>query len=243
MARWVIGDIQGCSQALQKLLRKIQFDPSKDELYPLGDLINRGDDDDATIEWLFQHRHCVFPILGNHDLHFLAIYFQQRRPNRKDTFDTLLDSPHIREYCNWLIEQPLIRIIDEHFVLSHAGIPHIWSIKKALSLSEEVHEALISEDTRHQFFTNMYGNEPARWDDKLEGSERLRTITNYLTRMRYIDTKGSLELLTSGLKGPQKGKFKPWFKWRTRKNYTLMFGHWAALGGRYTAPKIESLDG
>lgn len=243
MARWVIGDIQGCFSALETLLEAIAFSPQRDQLFLCGDLINRGDDDLATLSWFYAHRDRVFPVLGNHDLHFLARYFLGKAAGRKDTFGQLLSSEHIASYCDWLLQQPLMRIIDDRFILSHAGIPHIWAAGEAQDLASEVSRALQNPDSRRSFFASMYGNQPSRWHGELNGAARLRCITNYFTRMRYIRANGELEFKCSDLTGPDDTGFKPWFSWPRTDQYQLLFGHWAALEGNCPATNIEALDG
>ncbi|RMA80133.1 symmetrical bis(5'-nucleosyl)-tetraphosphatase [Umboniibacter marinipuniceus] len=243
MTRWVIGDIQGCFSAFETLLGAINFQPQSDQLYLCGDLINRGEDDLATISWLYHHRDVVFPVLGNHDLHFLATYYSAKPAGSKDTFAKLLSSQHIASYCEWLVQQPLIRLIDDHFILSHAGVPHIWEATKAIDLASEVSCALQTDHGRRTFFASMYGNQPSSWDDALSGSARLRAITNYFTRMRYISAEGELEFRCSDLSGPNDTRFQAWFNWPRKDHYQLLFGHWAALEGNCAVDHIEALDG
>ena len=243
MARWVIGDIQGCFSAFETLLEAIEFSPQGDQLYLCGDLINRGDNDLATLNWLYEHRDLVFPVLGNHDLHFLATYFLDKPAGGKDTFGQLLNSEHIATYCDWLLQQPLMRLIDDRFILSHAGIPHLWTASEALNLSSEVSCALQSPQSRRSFFASMYGNQPSTWSDQLKGTARLRCITNYFTRMRYIRANGELEFKCSDLVGPADTSFQAWFSWPRKDQYQLLFGHWAALEGNCSTANVEALDG
>jgi len=243
MARWLIGDIQGCYQALTSLMEKISFNPQTDILYPLGDLINRGDDDLATLRWLYQHKDAVRPILGNHDLHLLAAYYTGNGPRKKDTFAPILEADDAPELCAWLLEQPLVRYLPEHnLLLSHAGIPPCWNATEALTYSQEVSEILTSAKNL-SFFEHMYGNTPEQWSHKLEGLDRLRVITNYLTRMRFIGKNNELNLIDKGERTASTPGFMPWFDYPRNDDLNIAFGHWAALCGDSSTAFAQALDG
>ncbi len=243
MQRWLIGDIQGCFSAFQALLRKINFDPRQDKLYPLGDLVNRGEDDLATLEWLFDHRHCVFPVLGNHDLHMLAAFFLGLGPGKSDTFEPILNANNANELCLWLSEQPLARYFPTHkLLISHAGIPPCWSLEDAMTLSNEI-QSVLRSDQRIDFFHAMYGDTPAQWCPTLKNTKRWRVITNYFTRMRFITKDNALNLKEKGEKTSLLEDLQPWFNIDRDDDLSIAFGHWAALCGESGKDFALSLDG
>ena len=245
MPRYAIGDVQGCYQSLTCLLDKIAFDQSKDELWFAGDLVNRGPDSlDCLrlIKELGDHGgHPAKVILGNHDLHLLATYFLKRQPKRKDTFDEILNAEDCHELMQWLLHQPLmVWDKDSNIVMTHAGIPHIWSIEQAYALSKEVaHELRIGD--HEAFFDIMYGNSPNHWSESLEGMSRLRVITNYFTRMRFINEGGDLDFSVKETLDCAPDAFAPWFSLPRQEDTKLIFGHWAALSGQ-TGLKGKSKD-
>ncbi|MFT6029465.1 MAG: bis(5'-nucleosyl)-tetraphosphatase (symmetrical) [Oleiphilaceae bacterium] len=236
MARYAIGDVQGCFDSLMALLKKINFNAKKDELWFAGDLVNRGPKSLDSLRFIKQlgdaGGHPAKVILGNHDLHLLACYHTDRTAKKKDTFSDILNAQDCDELMSWLIQQPLMHWDKaSNFVMIHAGIPHIWSIEKAYRLNQEVYQALQQPNLR-EFFKNMYGNEPRAWSDGLSGLTRLRVITNYFTRMRFIKANGELDFaakedLDSGPEG-----FLPWFSLPPKNDTRFIFGHWAALAGK-----------
>lgn len=236
MARYAIGDVQGCFDSLKALLKKINFDSQQDELWFAGDLVNRGPKSLATLRLIKQiGENGGLPakvILGNHDLHLLACYHTDRSVKKKDTFSDILNTPDCDELMAWLISQPLM-IWDKqsNFVMTHAGIPHIWNIEKAYSLSQEVFQALQHSNPR-VFFENMYGNSPALWSDDLSGFARLRVITNYFTRMRFITPEGELDFAAKEDLDSAPEGFAPWFSFSPQNRTRFIFGHWAALSGK-----------
>jgi bis(5'-nucleosyl)-tetraphosphatase (symmetrical) len=236
MARYAIGDVQGCFDSLKALLNKIKFDSTKDELWFAGDLVNRGPKSLASLRFIKQLGEkgdlAARVILGNHDLHLLACYHTDRSAKKKDTFTDILKSPDCDELMAWLIRQPLMRWDKEaNFVMTHAGIPHIWNIEKAYHLSQEVFQALQGHNSR-DFFENMYGNDPAIWSDDLTGLTRLRVITNYFTRMRFIKPNGELDFAAKESLDSAPESFAPWFSFPPQSNARFIFGHWAALSGK-----------
>jgi bis(5'-nucleosyl)-tetraphosphatase (symmetrical) len=243
MATYAIGDIQGCYQTLQKLLKQIKFDSEFDTLWIAGDLINRGANSLATLEFIYQYRNNIQCVLGNHDLHFLAIDAGQRNATKKDTFDEILNSPNRAKLTSWLMKQPLFHYDDKlNFAMSHAGIPNGWSIEQAKEYSSEVNNIIQSEQ-RDRFFHQMYGNLPAVWHHNLEGFDRLRFITNALTRMRYCYSGGELELSCKVTPGEQPNNLVPWYELSANKlDCSIVFGHWASLNGKCDQPNIHALD-
>jgi len=243
MATYAIGDLQGCYLTFMALLARVQFDPARDRLWLTGDLINRGPQSLDTLRWCYQHRQSVITVLGNHDLHFLAVAFgvSPFKPH-KDTFVDILDAPDRDTLVSWLRQQPLIHVERDH-VLCHAGIAPRWSTDQAQTLAAEVEKVLRGDDIDH-YFGKMYGNQPAAWDKALSGADRLRVITNYFTRMRLCDANGALELrYKRGWVDIPKGYY-PWFNTpkRTLLKERVLFGHWAALQGHTGRDDALALD-
>lgn len=249
MSTFVIGDIQGCYKPLRKLLKQAKFSPSRDKLWCVGDLINRGPKSLDTLRYLQDIEDSTQLILGNHDLHFIAIHEGCAPPRTKDTLAKLLKAPDCQEMSDWLRQKPLVYFdcLDtihglENFIMVHAGVAPRWSIQKTLNLAAEVELALQGKEYR-AFLKNMYGDHPLWWYDELEGHERLRTITNYLTRVRFCDEIGSMCLsVKEGLPSAPLG-FKPWFEYETiSARATILFGHWAALEGHTGKSRVLALD-
>lgn len=244
MSTYAIGDVQGCFESLQCLLQKIQFDPQLDRLWLVGDLINRGPDSLATLRFLYSLRDSIEFVLGNHDLHFLAVAHGLRRQNPSDTLNAILTAPDKQQLIDWLMQGKLIHTDTElGFTMVHAGIPPQWSLHEAQIHAREV-EACLQSRYSGDLLANMYGNSPKRWKNKLIGIERLRLITNYFTRMRFCTAEGELELESKeNMAGAPEG-YLPWFMHPERKTceHNIVFGHWAALQGRVDAPNIFALD-
>lgn len=244
MSTYAIGDIQGCFESLQQLLDKIQFSASRDQLWLLGDLINRGPDSLGTLRFAKSLGDSAVVVLGNHDLHLLAVATGARKANKKDTLDEILEAKDREELLHWLRQQKLLHYCKKlKTVAVHAGIPPIWSLKFARKLATEVESTLQSKHYT-SFLRSMYGNTPDIWHDKLKGYDRLRLITNYFTRMRFCSTKGQLELSTkTGPDQAPKG-FAPWFSHTnpSMENTRIVFGHWASLMGQTENKQAIGLD-
>lgn len=243
MATYAVGDLQGCYASFLALLQRVNFEPQRDRLWLVGDLINRGPQSLETLRWCYKHRNAIVTVLGNHDLHFLAVAFgaSHFKPH-KDTFADILNAPDRDVLVEWLRKQPLIHVEAGH-VMCHAGINPRWTVEQAQSLAAEVESVLRSDDLGH-YFGKMYGNQPAGWDDSLTGADRLRVITNYFTRMRLCDAAGALELsYKRGWADIPKGYF-PWFNTpsRIKLKERVLFGHWAALMGRTDRDDTLALD-
>jgi bis(5'-nucleosyl)-tetraphosphatase (symmetrical) len=244
MSTYAIGDVQGCLKQLKKLLKEIKFNTKKDTLWFCGDLINRGPDSLETLRFIKQLGNNAVVVLGNHDLHLLAIAHGTSTCRRKDTLHPILKAPDREELLSWLIQQPLVHT-DERlgYMMVHAGIPPQWTLKECLRYAKEVHHALQGPKAT-LFFEHMYGNEPACWEASLRGQERLRIITNYLTRLRFCDPQGCLELDYKG--GPEGAPlgYQPWYAYRQAKRdgLSIVFGHWAALEGACPVKHIHALD-
>ncbi len=258
MAVYAIGDVQGCYAELQLLVDKIGFQPGQDQLWFAGDLVNRGPDSLSVLRFVRDLGDDAITVLGNHDLHLLALAYGERQPNRSDTLQSVLDAPDRDVLIDWLRTQPLFYQRDG-FVMTHAGIPPIWSVDQTAALAREV-EQILSGSGISAFLEVMYGNEPDLWRDDLRGGARLRTITNYLTRMRALEPGGRLNLKFKETLSELPEPCRPWFAYyaeedtarellgqslngdRNEPAIELLFGHWAALNGRTGLPFIHALD-
>ncbi len=247
MSVYVVGDIQGCLSALKCVLKKVCFNIDKDILWSVGDIINRGPKSHKTLKYLYERRDNLVMVLGNHDLHLLAISAGVRKPNRKDTLDKILNLSNKNFMIDWLRHRPLIHREYNHTMV-HAGIPPIWTINEAITYAREVESVLRGPDSA-SFLREMYGNCPNSWSEQLKGAKRLRLITNYLTRMRYCTEDGELDLIEKGsLKKPQKilnqKKLDAWFEHKSRKSTKdkIIFGHWASINGRTNSSHVIGLD-
>lgn len=242
---FAIGDLQGCFEPLQRLLDHINFDDQSDRLWFVGDLVNRGPDSLSVLRFIKALPIKPVITLGNHDLHLLASLFGDR-PWRgaDDTVEEILHAEDGEELGHWLRNQPLIYYSAElNYVMAHAGIPPIWDLEQALTYGQEVHLALAGTDYV-DFLKHMYGNLPKAWSPQLQGIERLRLITNYLSRMRFCNSEGELNLSYKGTITKAPAQLYPWFEVPVRKTIEadILFGHWAALKGESPDPKIHALD-
>ena len=231
MAIYAIGDIQGCFDELQELLRHVRFQRAKDQLWFVGDLVNRGPKSLEVLRFVSELGRDARMVLGNHDLNLIAIAEGVREIRSQDTVQDVLDAPDGGELIDWLTEQPLlVREPGIPYTMVHAGLAPPWNIAQAASLALEVEAALTSDDPSG-FLAHMYGNQPDRWNKKLASQQRLRFITNALTRIRYVDSDGRLELEESGPPGSQPDALVPWFASEKRHSYgePIIFGHWATL--------------
>jgi bis(5'-nucleosyl)-tetraphosphatase (symmetrical) len=248
MSTYVVGDLQGCLQPLECLLQAVDFTPGQDVLWSVGDLVNRGPQSLQTLRFLYNMRQHLVVVLGNHDLHLLAAAAGVRAPSAGDTLDDILGAPDREDLLGWLAQQPLLHHEHGH-TLVHAGIPPQWSLTQAMSCAREV-EAVLRSPDRVAFLSSMYGDEPARWSDDLTGMTRLRVITNYLTRMRYCSADGTLDLHSKGASPTPDThrvdgqKVSAWFSHSRRETAgeRILFGHWAALGGKTDTPDAIALD-
>lgn len=245
MALYLIGDIQGCDGALQRLLDKLDFSPSRDTLYVLGDLVNRGPDSAAVLRRMMAYGDAARCILGNHDLHLLAIAHGARAPDRRDTLDGVLDASDRDAMLTWLMHQPLARRIQlqgHMLLLVHAGVLPQWSVEHTLTLADEVASMLQSAQAQ-TFFDAMYSNLPARWSEGLQGVERWRVIVNALTRIRFCTAQGEMEFETKEGAPAAPAGFMPWFDAPDRATQAVgvAFGHWSMLGQLHRE-NLYSLD-
>ncbi len=232
MSTYAIGDIQGCFGALQELLETLCFDPSRDHLWLVGDLVNRGPDSLAVLRWARDMGDRVVTVLGNHDLHLLAVAEGFVPIHRSDTIQDVLQAPDRAELLEWLRRQRLLHAQDD-LVLVHAGLLPQWTPQQAQVLAREVEQALRGEAYRN-FLEHMYGNRPNYWEDAHTGMGRLRVITNAMTRLRFCTTGGEMEFAHKGDPAHPPEGFVPWFSvpHRASRQATVIFGHWSALGLR-----------
>lgn len=228
MATYAIGDVQGCKQKLDVLLDLIYARSPDANLIFLGDLVNRGPHSLATLRRVREAGARV--VLGNHDLHLLAVAHGFQRLHRNDTIGDVLDAPDREELLDWLRRQPLA-LLEGKYLLVHAGVLPQWTAQKTMALAAEVELVLRGADWL-EFLRQMYGNEPASWSDELRGMDRLRCIVNALTRIRFCTTDGKMDLTSSkGVEIDVPGYLR-WFEVPGRKTQdtTVVFGHWSTLG-------------
>jgi bis(5'-nucleosyl)-tetraphosphatase (symmetrical) len=243
VSTYAIGDVQGCYTDLMRLLDVVGFDERRDTLWFVGDLVNRGADSLSTLRFVRGLGARARVVLGNHDLHLLAVYFADHPLKSRDTLDMVLTASDCQELLDWLRTCSLCHH-DEAlgFVMTHAGIPHIWDVDLTLKYAREVETVLRGPNYR-DYFVKMYGNEPAVWRDDLRGMARLRSITNYLTRMRLVSESGALELTSKDKPENAPKGFSPWFELFTAPpRLKVVFGHWAALEGAVGVPWAHGVD-
>lgn len=236
MATYAIGDVQGCFDELRALLDKMGFAVG-DRLWFVGDLVNRGPKSLEVLRFVRALGEQAIVVLGNHDLHLVAQHEGLERTKKDDTLDDVLGAPDRRELVDWLRTRPLMHAAG-NYVMVHAGLVPQWTIEQALALAREVQAALAAPDYR-QFLAHMYGGEPDRWHDNLQGFDRLRVIVNAMTRLRFCTAQGRMQFGAKG-KEPPRG-YRPWFELRPGAERTLVFGHWSALGLQLTA-RLAGLD-
>jgi bis(5'-nucleosyl)-tetraphosphatase (symmetrical) len=230
VATYVIGDVQGCFEAFQELLVAIAFNPACDRLWLAGDLVNRGENSIGMLRWCMAHDDQVVAILGNHDLHLLAVAEGFVPPHRNDTLDEILDAPDRAEVLEWLRRRPMLHR-EGKWLMVHAGLLPDWTPELAESLARELEAALRGPDWR-SFLGQMYGNEPRRWDAALTGQDRLRLVANAMTRLRFLHESGDMEFLHKGALADAPAELTPWFDYPDRQNLDVQvfFGHWSTLG-------------
>lgn len=228
---WAVGDIQGCAVALDTLLAHPELKAQPDaQLWFAGDLTNRGPDSLGTLRRIRELGSRAVTILGNHDLHLLAVAAGIRKPGKSDTFTDVLNAPDADELIRWLRHQPLAHYA-HGYLMVHAGVLPEWTVAQTLACAQEVQAALQADDWRNRL-QNMYGNEPSRWRRDLGRNKRLRIIVNALTRIRMCTRKGRMEFAHKGAPSAD-GDLLPWFdlpKRATRTETTILFGHWSTLG-------------
>lgn len=244
MANYIVGDIQGCFSGLRTLLKKVNFNPKQDKLWAVGDLVGRGPEALETLNFLHSLGDHFDTVLGNHDLHLLAVYCGFRQAKPADKFDELLTSKKLPDYIKWLRNKPLALMVDKNTLITHAGLYPIWSFKTALTLSAEVSKQL-QNDQWKLLLAKMYSDTPATWSPALTNIPRWRFIINAFTRMRFIENQLQLnfDCKSSPALAPQ--DLTPWFQIQNatlEENQRIIFGHWAALQGNTQSEKIIALD-
>jgi bis(5'-nucleosyl)-tetraphosphatase (symmetrical) len=243
MSIYAIGDLQGCYDELQMLLEKIQFDPTYDTLWFTGDLVNRGPKSLDCLRFVKNLGDKAVTILGNHDLHLLAVAAEVCQQADGDTLDDILKAHDRDELLGWLRQQPLLHY-DSHlnYVLVHAGIAPAWNLVTAQRLAREVEVQLRTSDS--ELLAQLYGDQPACWEESLTGVARWRCIINYFTRMRFCTAGGCLDLKFKGEIDDAAADLLPWFKMPNRQTeqQRIIFGHWAALQGNANTENVFALD-
>jgi len=230
MATYVLGDVQGCYEPLQRLLDRIAFDPAHDELWFVGDLVNRGPHSLETLRFIKGLGSRAVVTLGNHDLHLLVVAAGVRKPHRSDTLDDILRAPDRDELLDWLRRRSLMHHA-QGVAMVHAGLLPQWSVPRALELAAEV-ESTLRGPGYLDFLHAMYGNEPREWHDDLQGDARLRVIVNAMTRLRLCTAAGHMEFTHKTGPVDMPVGYMPWYevKHRASLGTPVVFGHWAALG-------------
>jgi len=244
MAVYAIGDVQGCYEPLQLLLEKIKFQPAKDTLWFTGDLVNRGPESVEVLRFVKQLGASAITVLGNHDLHLLAIAHGKKTQNKHDTLNCVLGAPDSHSLLSWLASKPLLHH-DKTLktTLVHAGLLPSWDLNTAKKLAREVEEILKSGQLP-EFLENMYGNHPDQWHDALSGWDRARVITNCFTRLRYCDKDLHLNMDEKGPLGSQPAHLQPWFEYLPNNHDfgAILFGHWSTLGANLLNNNTICLD-
>ncbi len=244
MSTYAIGDIQGCFTSLTKLLKQINFDADNDTLWFAGDIVNRGPQSLDTLRFIKDLGDKHILVLGNHDLHLLALAYDAHPGWKDDTMGEILAAPDKDELIKWLIAKPLLHHdADLGYTMVHAGLSPKWDLPTARKLAREV-ETTMRGVRAGEFFHHMYGNEPDQWSYDLKGYERLRCITNFFTRVRFCYADGRVDLKFKGTLDNHPDDLMPWFQVPDRANADLkiIFGHWAALNGVTNTPNAFALD-
>ena len=241
MATYAIGDVQGCFDELRALLGAFRFDRARDRLWFVGDLVNRGPASLAALRFVRDLGDGAVVVLGNHDLHLLALALGHVKSRKDDTLDEVLAAPDAGDLLDWLRSRPMIHV-EGNTTLVHAGLLPQWDIAKARSLAKEV-ETQLRGPGYGEFLAQLYGSRPERWDEGLTGADRLRVIVNAMTRLRFCTAQGVMEFETKGETTQAPKGYLPWFDVPGRRSAgsTVVCGHWSALGLR-VAPKLLALD-
>lgn len=231
MSTYAIGDLQGCYIELCDLLKTIKFNKKKDQLWFVGDLINRGPHSLDCLRFVKSLGKSAKVVLGNHELHLLAVAYKARKLNRKDTLNDILEAKDAKELIAWVRQQPLL-VYDPklEYTMVHAGLPMQWTLKQTMNFAKEA-EKIISGELFGKFVHHMYGDKPDKWSESLKGHDRYRYIINCLSRMRFCRKDGSLDMKEKGMAGTQSKFLAPWYslpKRKTRKD-KIIFGHWSTL--------------
>ncbi len=244
MAIYAVGDIQGCHDEFMVLLERIGFSPERDLLWLTGDIVNRGPQSLECLRFVKNLGDRAVMVLGNHDLHLLAMSQGNLKFEKKNrTLEPILKAPDRDELLHWLRHRPLMHHdARQHYTLVHAGLPAEWDVSTALQRAGEV-ETVLRGGQFHEFCMTMYGNDPNRWSDDLQGTDRIRYIVNCFTRMRYCGPDGTLDFGEHGAPGSQNPGLVPWFKvpGRASRKARILFGHWSTLG-YHQSDNVWALD-
>lgn len=237
----LIGDVQGCAATLQRLLDQSGFSASRDRLVLLGDLVNRGPDSLGVLQMVARLGGAARCLLGNHDLHLLAVAHGARRLSRKDTFEPILQAPQAAQWLDWLRQQPLA-LMESGWLCVHAGVVPQWDCAQTLALAAEVQQVLRGA-ALDEFLHQMYADEPEQWDESLSGVARTRFVVNALTRIRFCNAQGRLDFKTKEGRDAAPAGYQPWFEVTGRKTagQPIAFGHWSTLG-LLNQPTLLGLD-
>jgi bis(5'-nucleosyl)-tetraphosphatase (symmetrical) len=229
VSRYAIGDVQGCYGELRALIAQLQFSADRDQVWFVGDLVNRGPQSLEVLRFVRSLGDNAVTVLGNHDLHLLAVACGSHRKRKSDTLDAIFSAPDRDELLGWLISRPLAHH-DGSNLMVHAGLVPQWTVGMAVALAREVESALRTDP--RALFENMYGDEPRRWSESLAGMERLRFAINALTRLRVCTSDGEVDLKMKGKPPKGHAALRPWFEIETRlsADTRVVFGHWSALG-------------
>jgi len=244
MSVYFVGDIQGCYNELIALLKQVDFQKQRDQLWIAGDLVARGPDSYQTLKYLKSLGDSVKAVLGNHDLHLLAIYAGIKKAKQSDFFDELLKAPDVDELLHWLAQQPLLRKLpDEEVYMSHAGFAPQWQLSQAIEMASFVQKKLSSAE-RNQWLAVMYGEKPNDWRQVRTQEDKFRYTINAFTRMRYCYHDGTLEFACKESPEHAPNNIKPWFEIANNQQQKTawIFGHWAALMGKTTGENLYALD-
>ena len=243
MATYLVGDLQGCLNELNQLLAEVAFSPSRDELWLTGDLVARGPDSLGCLRRVMALGNAATTVLGNHDLHLLAVASGLRAAKKSDRINEILQAADKADLLYWLRQQPLLATHEQHgFVMTHAGIPPQWTIAQAQDAARAAEQELRSAHYLERL-QGMYGNEPAYWRDDLNEADQLRFTINALTRMRLCYADGRLDFAYKAGIQAAPDTLHPWFELRQQhEDPALIFGHWAALEGQCTQPGVHALD-
>lgn len=241
MPTYAIGDVQGCFAAFRELLAAIDYDPRQDRLWLTGDLVNRGEDSLGMLRWCMAHEENVVAILGNHDLHLLAVAEGAVPQHKKDTLTEILEAPDRAELLDWLRRRPMLHR-EGDWLMVHAGLMPGWTAPMAEALGRELEDALRGPGYR-KFLRAMYGNEPRQWNEALAGQDRLRLIANAMTRLRFLHADGGLEFLHKCAPRDAPSGLIPWFDMpgRLSRDVRIVFGHWSTLG-LFVRDDVVALD-
>ncbi|WP_409311242.1 bis(5'-nucleosyl)-tetraphosphatase (symmetrical) ApaH [Pectobacterium sp. B1J-3] len=244
MSTYLVGDVHGCLVELNALLAQVSFNPAQDTLWLTGDLVARGPDSLGVLRFVRSLGSAARLVLGNHDLHLLAVYAGISRSKPKDRIAELLEAPDADDLINWLRKQPILQVDEAlKLVMAHAGITPQWDLDTAKICAREV-ESILSSDSYPLFLDAMYGDMPNHWLPELSGLPRLRFSTNVFTRMRYCFSGGQLDMLCKEPPSQAPSLLKPWFDLprKLAEEYAIAFGHWASLEGKGTPENIYALD-